>query len=166
MAFTTRSYWHILIVHLVRRNQRLEGGEVSESGRAYGSATGGAWLCSSIFGFSCIQTFTGLSRMRRNGVGRAWSNGLAVMLFIFGVFMWCMCITKGGRHDDLLRGVLGGYCLSRVFSGVFPSSVPLSIPHGDLRSTGGSCGFFSSFYIPFSLSSLRLGRWRFGFYRA
>lgn len=38
--------------------------------------------------FFCIQTFTGLSGTRRNGVGQAWSNGMAVLLFILGVFTW------------------------------------------------------------------------------
>lgn len=137
IAFTTGSYWSILIVHLVRRNQSLEGGEVSESIQAYGSATACAWLCSSIFGFFCIQTFIGLSGMRRNGVGQAWSNGMAVMLFILGVLCGG-CVSPKAEGMMISWRAFGRYCLSRVFS----SSFPLPIPHGDLRSRAGSCSFF------------------------
>lgn len=57
MAFTTESCWNILIVYLVRRNQRSKSVEFSESIRAHGSATGGARLCSSIFGIFLHPNF-------------------------------------------------------------------------------------------------------------
>lgn len=51
------------------------------------------------FAFELLQAFG----TRRNGVDQAWSNGMAVILLILGVFTWWMCITKDGGHDDLLR---------------------------------------------------------------
>lgn len=53
--------------------------------------------------FFLHSNFTGLSGTRRNGVDWAWSSGMAVILFTLGVFTWWVCITKDGRHDDLLR---------------------------------------------------------------
>lgn len=114
MAFMTRSCWNILRVNLARRNQRPEGGEVSEIIQAHGSATGGAWLCSSIRPF-LHSNFYRLFGTRRNGVDQAWSNGMAVILLTVGVFTCWMCITKDGGHDDLLRA----FCEVSFFK-VFP----------------------------------------------
>lgn len=141
----TRSCWNILRVNLARRNQRPEGGEVSEIIQAHGSATGGAWLCSSIRPF-LHSNFYRLFGTRRNGVDQAWSNGMEVILLTVGVFTCWMCITRDGGAWWSLEGVLWG-----IFFQSLPT-FPLPYLHGDRRSRAWSCTLsFCSTYLFVSL---------------
>lgn len=161
MAFTTESYWNILVAHLVRRNQRSESDEVSESIQAHGSATGGGCMALFIifrlfFASKLLQGFRERGKMALARLGQT-DGGNVIHTWRF--YLVDVYHQRRKAWDDLLRGVLGG-----ILCPEFPH-LPSSFldPMATCDPWLGVVVFFLFlFYISFS-SNLRLRRRRFGF---
>ena len=146
MAFTTGSCWNILRVHLARRNQRPEGGQVSEG------AWFSHWRCMALFinfGFFLHSNFYRLSETRRNGVDQAWSTGMMLVLFILGV---CTSPKTEGMMISGGRFVRYPFSKSPYLSPSYPSWRP--------AIQGWALYFVLLFYISFCQPVL--WGWRFG----